>query len=179
MLSKLASNNEEKEKRKPKTTELEYKLMLQFLEILENFELIVGNATARLPGVVAGALLTKGAGYERLARWVNERSHGSNWDWTDAQNRLRAYRDKYFKTKRELKNNAEGKFNIPEELRLQGWTINKLLDSKCFGYERMDLLFGERQNVTPSFTAEPSRPAPVANLDVDEDSEVEATSESF
>ena len=173
MFSKFATESDDrnsiKPKRKSKTTQLEYKLMLQLLEILDNLNLIIGNATSKLKSVVAGAEVTKKAGYKRLANWINERSHGSNWDVKDACNRLRAFIDKYKEVRRAFMSKTDGKFNIPEEYRLKGMTIDELLEMKCFGFNRMDKLFGERQNITPACTMEPSEDDDELDVDLPTD----------
>ena len=169
----VESNNpgliKNKIKRKPKTTPLEYKLMLQWLEIPDNFNLIIGNATSKLKSVVAGAEVTKRAGYKRLSVFVNERSHDSQWDEKDGCTRLRGYIEKYKDIRKEFISKTDGKFNIPGPMRLKGFTIDELLESKCFGFHRMDKLFGERQNITPACTIEPSEDIEDIDVELDTD----------
>jgi hypothetical protein len=47
------------------------------------------------------------------------------------------------------------------------YTIEEKLEDKCYGFQRWDVLFGGRQNVSPRFTAEGAG------------SDVESTTEDF
>jgi hypothetical protein len=172
--------------------------IIEWLEMApgDNFRLITGSATSKLTGVVAGAKVTKQSAYASLADFVNQRC-GSNWDAKTCMDRYRAYVKAFTDTRRAYNNVNGAKYLLGEEdLRKGITTIQQKLHQDCYGYARLDALFGERQNVTPSCIMmtgapiilnhiEPDRVILAANGDfvdpegADEDVEEEEGSNSF
>ena len=172
--------------------------IIEWLEIApgDNFRWITGSATSKLTGVVAGAKVSKQSAYVSLADFVNQRC-GSNWDAKTCMDRYRAYVKSFTDTRRAYNNVNGAKYLLGEEdLRKGITTIQQKLHQDCYGYARLDALFGERQNVTPSCIMmtgapiilnhiEPDRVILAANGDfvdpegADEDVEEEEESNSF
>jgi hypothetical protein len=105
--------------------------------------------------VVAGVKLTKESAYGELAIYVNQRC-GTNWDKKQAESRYKAYLKCFKETKRKYLNPCGEKYCISEADRAKKiTTIEDKLNADCPYYARMDQLFGERQNVQPSYIMEP------------------------
>ncbi len=85
------------------TSYAEYAAMKEWLQIPQNFCLIVGSAGAQ-QSVVAGAKVRKVDGYSDLAIFVNSKC-GSNWDSETAKCRYMSYLKKFKQTFRALKDN--------------------------------------------------------------------------
>ena len=67
--------------------------------------------------------------------------------------RYRSYESCYKTTRKEYHNTAGEKFCLALIEISKGVTIESKRDLLCPYYERMDLLFGSRQNVNPSYVA--------------------------
>jgi len=78
--------------RSEKTTHYQRVAILDWLEEAggDNFRLITGAATKNMKSVVAGAKVTKEAGYAALAVYVNQKC-ASNWTAKQAEARYKAY----------------------------------------------------------------------------------------
>ena len=98
MTSRASRGNSQ---RGTKTTWSQYQAMVTFIEVPYNFNLLNGKGTDNLKGkgVVAGAKVTKVAGYADLRDVVNERC-GTNWTAKTAKDRFVALIKKYKITKK-------------------------------------------------------------------------------
>lgn len=129
------------------TTYYQCQSMVEWLEVPQNFAVIVGDALKTVQGVVAGAKLKKTHGYSSMAGYVNERN-STNWDVKIGEARYRAFLTKYKETKSKIASGCHEKYCLGLEDFKKGIdTIEKKIQADCFFFERMDLLFGSRQNV--------------------------------
>ena len=136
--------------------------MLEWLDIPANFKLITGDASSALKSVVAGTKLKKTDAYNELASHVNMKC-GTNWTKASAESRYRAYLKAYKETKRALANGNNEKFCLgPADISKGIDTIQKKIDILCPYFDRMDTIFGSKQNVIPSHVAMPARPTQLA-----------------
>jgi len=101
--------------------------------------------------VVAGAKVSKSCVLQELADYVNEKC-GTKWHKEKARETLRSYKDTYKKVKNQFEDVSGGKFCLTEDELARGLTIDKKLEKLCYGYFRMDQLFGNKQNVKPYST---------------------------
>jgi hypothetical protein len=83
--------------------------------------------------------------------YVNEKC-GTKWHKDKARETLRSYKDSYKKVKNQFEDVSGGKFCLTEDELAKGLTIDKKLEKLCYGYSRMDQLFGNKQNVKPYST---------------------------
>ena len=150
------------------TTWAQKMAILDWLELPpgDNFRLITGSASANLTtGIQAGAKLTKKYAYDSLAAFVNQRC-ACNWDSKVAMDRYRAYLKIFNDTKRSYNNVNGPKYLIGEDDLKRGiTTLPQKLNHDCYGYARLDILFGERQNVTPSCIMMTGAPVIINNID--------------
>ena len=101
-------------------------------------------------GTVAGAKVTKRAGFAELADWVNEKC-GCNWDRKKAEDRFRVYKKMFKDTKRNQLDTTGAKYNVGPKDHAKGvYTIEDKLEKDCPYFKRMDILYGGRQNITPA-----------------------------
>ena len=108
-------------------------------------------------GIVAGSKLKKTDAYRELADYVNE-ACGTNWNQKIAKSRYESYLKTYKETKKALYDTGNEKFMIgPKDIKMGIDTLEKKRDKMCNYYDRMDLLFGGRQNVVPSYVQETGR----------------------
>ena len=120
-----------------------------------NFKFITGQLASEAPGVVAGRKLTKHAAYGDLADYVNEKC-GTNWNSTKAEPRYRTLETKFKSTKRKLLDDNGAKYMLSEADQKRGInTIEKKLESDCPFFSRLDVLYGERQNIMPTYQDQP------------------------
>jgi len=165
-----AMNSSKKPCRGGKTIWSQRSAIVVFLEDPTSFNLITGNATANLHGVVAGAKVTKEAAYADLRDAVNSKC-GTNWTSAMAKSRYRAYLKQYKDTKRNLINDRGKKYGLGEADFKKGiTTIEAKLEDECPLFHRMDKLFGSRQNINPFNVMEGSLPeenSPVVEYSVD------------
>lgn len=146
------------------TNDAQRLLILNWLQVKENFALITGSA-AQGQRVLTGKKLKKQDAYKQLAAHV---SAGSNikWDAKQAKNRFEAYLGKYKKAKKQSEGTGWG---VTEEDRSEGInTVEEKLNNICPHFESMNDLFGERQNISP----EDVREAVVISDFEDDDDEV-------
>ncbi len=117
---------------------------------MNNFRLNIGAATSKMNGVVVGAKVSKQSAYVRLTVFVNQRC-GSKWDSKTTLNRYRAFVKIFTDTRRAYNNVNGAKYLLGEDnLKKEITTIQQKFHHDCYDYNRMDILFGERQNMTPS-----------------------------
>ena len=139
------------------TTWSQRQKIIEWLEIPANFNLITGQATKNMNGIVAGSKLKKTDAYRELADYVNE-ACGTNWNQKIAKSRYESYLKTYKETKKALYDTGNEKFMIgPKDIKMGIDTLEKKRDKMCNYYDRMDLLFGGRQNVVPSYVQETGR----------------------
>ena len=140
-----------KRSRAPKTTWAQYVAILEWLEIPANFNLIEGSATSTMKtGTVAGAKLTKRTAFAELADAVNEKCN-TNWDRVTSENRFRVYKRLFKQTKRNQLDPGGAKYNVGPKDHAKGvFTIEQKLEKDCPYFQRMDILYGGRQNITPA-----------------------------
>ena len=135
-----------------KTTWFQREAILQWLEVEINFKLMTGEAAHGMKMVVAGARVTKATAYQELAVYVNQKC-STHWDGKAAESRFRAYKKLYIDTKKKLEDPSGPKFCLSDADIAKGCnTIEKKLDQECPGFARMDILFGNKQNVKPHST---------------------------
>jgi hypothetical protein len=130
--------------------------ILEWLEVRENFQLITGGTP---PGpVVAGKKLKKTDAYKALAEYVNLKLGYAGppnfWDGTKSKSKYESLLTKYKTTRAKYVDRSGAKFALSEEDLFAGKTIDAKLEEECVDFKRWDALFGERQNVNPSFTYE-------------------------
>ncbi len=86
-----------------------------------------------------------------LAEFIND-SSGSKWTHTNAQDRYASLLRTYKNAKSQSMKTG---FGCSSDDYLKGVdTIEKKLDQLCPFFQRLDKLFGDRQNVAPSEVAE-------------------------
>jgi hypothetical protein len=128
--------------------------ILEWLEVKENFNVITGSAAFNCP-VVAGKKLKKVDAYKCLADYVSGKC-GTHWDAKTSQARYRSYLKLFKKTLRQYKDVSGEKFCLSQADFKRGiTTIDMKLESLCYGFKRMDLLFGSRQNLNPYSVLQP------------------------
>lgn len=124
----------------------------------DNFRLITGDGQGNYKTVVAGAKLKKKDAYEELAIFVNQQ-RGCKWTSKQADSRFKAYVKMYKDVKRAVADGNGEKYCIgPADLAKGVTTLEQKKEQDCPLYERMDLLFGSRQNVIPSHVMEGAPP---------------------
>ena len=158
-----------KSSRGGKTTWSQRAAMVLFLEDPTNFNLITGNGTANHNGIIAGAKVTKEAGYSDLKDAVNAKC-GTKWTNAMAKSRFRAYLKQYKRTKRNLINDGGKKYGLGEADFKKGiTTIEAKLEDECPLFQRLDKLFGGHQNINPSSVMQPLMPDDDDDSDEDEE----------
>lgn len=179
MLSDLVPAKGSKRSRGTNTSWGQFAAMVEWLEVKTNFNLIVGAATSTMKtGTVAGAKLTKTAGYDDLAEFVNQKC-STKWDRQNAESRVRAYIKRFKMTKRALLCPEGAKYCVGDEDRAKGIeTIEQKLEADCPHYARMDVLFGGRQNVTPACVLVPGKPRPAQCVAADDNESEDNDDES-
>lgn len=134
----------------PHTTRVQRCLIVEWLELPANFKLITGSAAINSK-VTAGVKLKRTDAYKALAETVSKGS-GIAWTPEHGKNRYESYLKLYKKTKQESERTGWG---LTDEDTDKGiTTIDLKLDAMCPYFERLDALFGDRQNVTPFETVE-------------------------
>jgi hypothetical protein len=149
----MAKNGETKKGRSASTTWQQKAAMVNWLEAPggKNFRWINGSAQSDLSSVVAGSKLRKVDAYNDLADFVNQRC-GSNWNGQMAEARYCAYIKVYKEIKRKLSDPTGPKYTLTQQdIKKGNDTVEKKLESDCMYFTRLDNLFGDRQNVRPTF----------------------------
>jgi hypothetical protein len=144
------SQQKKRKGRSEATTWPQRTAIITWLEKSQNFALITGNAAAGMSSVVAGAKLKKSDGYLQLADFVNE-SCGTRWDKDQCGGCYRAYVKLYKDTRSRYLDNGGEKFCLGEADYKRGIRIiEEKLNHECPHFERLDNLFGGRQNIQPT-----------------------------
>ena len=121
-----------------------------------NFNLITGQATNTMKIVVAGIKLKKTNAFQEIADCVNL-ACSTNWDRDIAKSRYESYLKSYKTTKALI---CGEKFMIGSKDTAKGInTLKEKAESLCTYFDRMDLLYGSRQNVVPSYVMETGQQA--------------------
>ena len=95
--------------------------------------------------------MSKAAGFKDMADYVNQKC-GTKWTGNNAQSRFKAWLKNFKEIKRQYMDcNGEKYCLSQDDFRKKVYTIEAKLDNDCPFYNRMDNLFGERQNVVPSY----------------------------
>ena len=128
--------------------------ILTWFEIPANFLRYVGKLSTTFKGTKAGSALSKEGCYKDIADTVNQ-SCGTDWTPEACKGRVRAYLKLYKDTNSAYKNVNGAKFTLSaSDIKVGITTIEKKLDKMCPCYQRMDNLFGGRQNVNPTTITE-------------------------
>jgi len=131
--------------------------IVEWLEVPANFNLITGQATGNMNGIVAGAKVKKTDAYGDLADHINAVC-GTNWTTKVAKSRYESYLKTYKETKKALYDTGNEKFMIgPKDIKMGINTLEKKREKLCSYFDRMDQLFGGRQNVVPAYIQETGR----------------------
>ncbi|KAI9917838.1 hypothetical protein PsorP6_012447 [Peronosclerospora sorghi] len=118
------------------------------MENKASFALIIG-AAAQGQRLTSGQKLRKLDGYRALAQYVNRKVPGTKWDKKAEKSRYESYMATYKKNR--AKSNTTG-FGLTDPDRLADrHTIYANIDFMCPFFNRMDSLFGSRQNVNPTY----------------------------
>ena len=152
-IEELGPESEDESRRGSKTTFYQKSAIVEWLNDSPNFKLMTGSASSTMKNVVAGTLLKKINAFDLLSVHVNKKC-GTKWDRNTCMNRYRSYIKLYKKTRNDYTNKQGGKFSLTIEESSSGMTIEMKLDKLCSHYRSLDLLFGSRQNVQPSFVAQ-------------------------
>jgi hypothetical protein len=149
--------------------------MLNWLEKDNNFKWITGSLAKELV-VKAGQKLTKASAFEDMARFISKICSIS-WDAKVAKSRYESYCKMY---KNAIQESLKTGFGITDLDRSQGiTTVNAKLNKICPFFDRMNMLFGERQNIKPSnvqCTARPTNNAELTSIIDNNDGDEEAES---
>lgn len=136
------------------TTKAMKKTMIEWIEIPKNFSLLTGSATVGKT-LVAGQKLRKTDGYALLATAVNA-EHNVGWESKNAKNRWNTYHASYVKTRTQSQKTG---FGVTDTDKTKGInTVEEKLESLCPFFERLDRLFGHRQNINPFSVLTPAIP---------------------
>ncbi|KAF9082933.1 hypothetical protein BGX27_004348 [Mortierella sp. AM989] len=121
----------------------ECELMIQWLEVKNNFEAVYGRQKTK-----AGPRqeFAKGA-WSRAAQYLSA-SVGPSLTPGSVMGRFRRYKDSYFEATR--LSNASGK-GVPDSNSTENF--DDLLNQTCYGYERMKTFFGKSPHLQPAYEA--------------------------
>ncbi|KAI8826482.1 hypothetical protein BJ741DRAFT_654419 [Chytriomyces cf. hyalinus JEL632] len=153
-----------------KTTHAQYKEIIEWLTVPENFALINGGA-GHGKSMVSGVKMKVVDGYRVLADHMNKKFRTS-WDHLAAKNRFTVWKAKYLSTK----SKAEGTgFGVTEADVSSGvTTVEQKLEKLCFMFQELDKLFGHQANVVPMHASQTNLPDLESNDDMDGDDESNA-----
>ena len=135
-----------------KTTLSQRGLIIQWLSIPENFNLInrkTGNGE-KIPGTKKRKKID---GFQSIADYVNEKGGLSGdmlWDKDSAKSRYQAMFHLYKKTKALYEDTTSSKFHLTDKDVAKGLTIKDKVMHYCPGYFTLDDLFCSRQNNNPA-----------------------------
>jgi hypothetical protein len=147
----MSENNEHQAKKArtfEHTSEDQLKAMLQWIENEANLKLVTGAAVSNAP-VVAGRPTTRTDGFRMMANYVNQRCKGSNWTPEMARQRFGNYKKKYITANNMANKTGFGVTEVDRQLGVS--TIDAKLDQMCPFYARLNALFGQKENVNPSY----------------------------
>lgn len=112
--------------------------------------------------------MTIQSAYTTLAKFVSDDiSQITRWTKDQASQRYKAMVKKYKETKMALDEKNGKKFGLSPEEFQDKMTIERKLEKECYRFRDLDALYGDRQNVKPSFVADSSDP--VFQFDVDDE----------
>ncbi|KAI9895494.1 hypothetical protein PsorP6_018784 [Peronosclerospora sorghi] len=130
------------------TTRAEYQAMITWLENKANFALIPG-ATAQGQRLTSGQKLRKLDGYRALAQYANRKVPGTEWDENEGKICYESYLATYKKNRAKSNTTVFGLTDA--DRRADRHTIDAKLDFMCPFFNRIDNMFGSRQNVNPTY----------------------------
>ena len=131
---------------KTNTTIGERNTMIEWLEIKENLQLVLGDSALNTP-VVSGKKVKKVDAWKDLAAILTKR-HSKEFTADQAKNRYYSIKTNYTKT---IDESLKTGWGLNDKDMLKGiLTLNDKLEAKCPFFQRLDVLFGDRQNVRPS-----------------------------
>eukprot|EP00474_Spongospora_subterranea_P008038 CRZ08496.1 hypothetical protein [Spongospora subterranea] len=137
-------------KSRRRTTAAEYLMMVEFIEIDTNVQLITGGAAKGKP-MQAGQKLTKADAYRALAEYMNKKLKDPKRIWTasEAKSRWESYWNRYKATHKQI--HSQTGFGLTQKDEDQGiLTMAEKEERMCPYYCRLDALFGQRQNINPA-----------------------------
>ena len=133
-----------------KTTSSQFAAMIEWLEMEDNFNWLLGIQTNKTKAGTTGLKLHKKAGYAELANFVNRKCADGKWDLNMTQARLRAYVKRFKATKTATLSQNGAKYAITEQDRANGIiTISDKLEHDCPNFKRLDVLFRRLQSTNP------------------------------
>ncbi|KAI9246248.1 hypothetical protein BDA99DRAFT_576654 [Phascolomyces articulosus] len=141
--TKGASDDSNNETDNGHTTREQCQFILEWLEVPYNFQMITGQISAFIPG--SKRKYTKTDGFKGLQEYMQ--SKGTNWSLEQVKGRLRKYKDKYMKA-RDLTKNSRGSSGAGVDI-TDSRSFMMMLEEVCPFYERMHILYGERQDIEP------------------------------
>jgi hypothetical protein len=128
--------------------------VLDWLELPGHGDLMKGKAQQKMKSVESSTTkLTKAAGYKSMADYVNAKLH-LKWTAKEAKSRFESLKKKYTEAHKALNDISGKKFGLSEKELKQGLTIQQKLEKLCHGYYRWDAIFGDRENLKPSYIAQ-------------------------
>ena len=130
-----------------KTTSSQFAAVIEWLEMEDNFNWLLGIQTNKMKDGTTGLKLHKKAGYADLANFVNRKCAG---DLNMTEGRFRAYVKRFKATKTASLNQDGAKYAITELDRYNGiFTISDKLEHDCPNFKRLDFLFRKLQSANP------------------------------
>lgn len=140
----------------PRTSMREYELLVEFLENPRNLDIYLGRAAQGPPE--SGTELKQADAIRQMLAYIKQHVTTNHWDFQTMRNRLNLYKTKY---KNMLKASQKTDFGVTEKDISNGiTTVAAKLEAMCPYFERMNKLFGERENVSPSAVFELGLAAP-------------------
>ena len=140
--------------RGPQTNWMLASCVLDWLELPGHGDLMKGKAQQKMKSVESSTTkLTKAAGYKSMADYVNAKLH-LKWTAKEAKSRFESLKKKYTEAHKALNDISGKKFGLSEKELKQGLTIQQKLEKLCHGYYRWDAIFGDRENLKPSYIAQ-------------------------
>ncbi|CAG8636836.1 15120_t:CDS:2, partial [Dentiscutata heterogama] len=98
---------------------------------------------------VCGKPVTKNAGFTQMALFVNKRCKDSQWNAKTATGHWATYKKLYIETRKLVNKSGWGLTEDDHEKDIT--TIEAKLEELCPYYSRIDTIYGEKQNVQPTF----------------------------
>jgi len=141
-----------------RTSTAEYLHMVEFVEIEDNFKMLTDGAAKGKP-MQSGQKLTKTDGYKALAEWMNKKLKDPARIWTEKEGKSRweAYMVKYKNAFEQINSQTGFGLTVKDE-KMGICTIAEKADRLCPYYDRLNSLFGHRQNIRPSVIVEAGAP---------------------
>ncbi|KAA1078139.1 hypothetical protein PGT21_029307 [Puccinia graminis f. sp. tritici] len=129
----------------------DYENIMSYLEDEKNYTSIYGDGSKTAVGVKP---MTKIQAFEVFATWLNQLNPDLLLNGRRLQQRITRWRKKYVETKRFEENTGAGieELDGPQNL-------YDLLEEKCPCYHRLDILLGQKANVTSMYEFDHSMPS--------------------